>query len=536
MGTDRACIYRLSDIWVGAMRVITSTEAAGLLRSGMTVAASGFGGCCHPEAISAAVERRYLAEGAPRDLTLLFAASTGDRKTRGMGHFGHEGLVGRVIAGGWRGTPRLGALAIENKIDAYCWPQGVIAQLYRAIAAGQPGVVTRIGLGSFMDPRHGGGRLNARTTAELVERVSLRGEEWLLYPAMPLDCVLLRGTTADEDGNITLEDEAFPVDVLAMAQAGRNSGGIVVVQVKRIAERGSLPAADVRIPGMLVDYVVVCDDPAEHGVSFGETDNIAYTGRHRAAASRLAPLPLSVDKVIQRRAFLELPGRGHPTINLGIGIAAGIGRIAGEEGFDDYTVTIESGVIGGIPAEELSFGAAVNPSAIIPQASQFDFYDGGGLDIAFLGMAEVDVRGAVNVSRFGQTIVGVGGFTNIAQTAGAVVYMGSFSHGGAEITVKDGQLSIAADGRSCKIVERVGQVSSDPAAAPAGQRQIVVTERAVFHVIDGRLTLTEVAPGIDAKAQVIERLPPGVAIADRLEVMDARLFREPAMRESPHEH
>ncbi len=231
------------------MQVITSTEAAGLLNSGMTVAASGFGGCCHPEAISAAVERRYLAEGAPRDLTLLFAASTGDRKTRGMGHFGHEGLVERVIAGGWRGTPASARLALQDKIDAYCWPQGVIAQLYRAIAAGQPGVVTRIGLGSFMDPRHGGGRLNARTTAELVERVSLRGQEWLLYPAMPLDCVLLRGTTADEDGNITLEDEAFPVDVLAMAQAGRNSGGIVIVQVKRIAERGSLPARGCADPG-----------------------------------------------------------------------------------------------------------------------------------------------------------------------------------------------------------------------------------------------------------------------------------------------
>ncbi|WP_271022687.1 CoA-transferase [Rhizobium sp. RCAM05973] len=518
------------------MQIITSNDAAALLKDGMTVAASAFGGCCHPEAISAAVEERFLAEGGPRGLTLLFAASAGDRKTRGMGHFGHEGLVKRVIAGGWRGTPRLGELALAEKIDAYCWPQGVIAQLYRAIAAGQPGVVTHIGLGSFMDPRNGGGRMNESTTEELVERISLRGRDWLLYPSIPLDCVLLRGTTADEDGNITLEDEAFPVDVLAMAQAGRNSGGIVIVQVKRIAERGSLPAADVRIPGMLVDYVVVCDDPAQHGVSFGETDNIAYTGRLRAAISQLPPLPLTVDKVIQRRAFQELLGRKGATINLGIGIAAGIGRIASEEAFADYTVTIESGVIGGIPAEELSFGAAVNPSAIIAQASQFDFYDGGGLDLAFLGMAEVDIRGAVNVSRFGKTIVGVGGFTNIAQTAGSVVYMGSFSHGGAEIQVIDGKLSIVADGRSCKIVDKVAQVSSDPHAAPAGQRQIVVTERAVFHVIDGRLTLTEVAPGIDARTDVIERLPAGVAIADKLALMDARLFHPSSMRDFAHEN
>ena len=513
------------------MQVISSSEAAGLLTDGMTVAASGFGGCCHPEMISAAVEGRFLAEARPRDLTLRFAASTGDRKTRGMGHFGHAGLVSRVIAGGWRGTPRLGELAVSEKIVAYCWPQGVIAQLYRAIAAGQPGVVTHIGLGSFIDPRNGGGRMNGRASPDLVELVSLRGREWLLYPSLPIDCVLLRGTTADEDGNITMEDEAFPLDALAMAQAGRNSGGIVIVQVKRIAAGGSLPAADVRVPGMLVDYVVVCEDPAQHGVSFGETDNLAYTGRLRAAIDRLDPLPLGADKIIQRRAFLELSGLSHPAINLGIGIAAGIGRIASEERFDGYDVTIESGVIGGIPAEELSFGASINPSAIISQASQFDFYDGGGLDIAFLGMAEVDVSGAVNVSRFGETIVGVGGFTNISQTAGKVVYMGSFSHGGADVRVGDGKLEIVKDGRSCKIVDRVRQVSSDPSSAPEGQRQIVITERAVFQVLDGRLTLCEVAPGIDIRSDVIDRLPDGVAVADHVAEMDPRLFLRSPMKD-----
>lgn len=513
------------------MRIITAREAADRLCDGMTVAVSGFGGCCHPEAITAAVEDRFLAEAGPRDLTLLFAASTGDRKTRGMGHFGYEGLVKRVIAGGWRGTPRLGNLALEEKIEAYCWPQGVIAQLYRAIAAGQPGVITHIGLGSFMDPANGGGRMNASTREAIVERVSLRGRNWLLYPSMPLDCVLLRGTTADEDGNITLEDEAFPLDVLAMAQAGRNSGGTVIVQVKQIARRGSLAPSDVRIPGALVDYVVVCKDPAQHGISFGETDNPSYTGRLQAAAGSLEALPLTVDKVIQRRAFQELLGLDRPVINLGIGIPAGIGRIASEEGLEGYTVTIESGVIGGVPAEELSFGAAINPSSIIPQASQFDFYDGGGLDIAFLGMAEVDVRGAVNVSRFGKSIVGVGGFTNISQTARRIVYVGSFSTGGAETDVRDGRLDITSDGRLCKIVSQVAQVSSDPAFAPAGQEQIVVTERAVFRVLDGRLTLTEVAPDIDIRKHVIDRLPEGVAIAGHLLTMDARLYAPGAMKD-----
>ncbi|WP_458382931.1 CoA-transferase [Rhizobium anhuiense] len=439
------------------MRVISSQQAADLLEDGMTVAASGFGGCCHPEAITAAVEERFLATGKPRKLTLLFAASTGDRQTRGMGHFGYEGLVARVIAGGWRGTPRLGRLAIEEKIEAHCWPQGVIAQLYRAIAAGQPGVITHIGLGSFMDPLHGGGRMNATTPRALVERVSLRGKEWLLYPSMPLDCVLLRGTTADEDGNVTLEDEAFPLDVLAMAQAGRNSGGVVIVQVKRIAERGSLPPGDVRIPAALVDYVVVCENPAQHGVSFAETDNIAYTGRVRMAVSRLHPAPLSADKIIQRRAFLELAPLHRPTINLGIGIAAGIGRIASEEGFDDYTVTM--------------------------------------------------------------------------QTAGRVVYLGAFSAGGAEIAVADGSLDIIRDGRVCKIVDHVDQISSSPAFAPEGQSQLVVTERAVFRVIDGCLMLTEFAPGIDLASHVLDRLPKGVAVSGQLKQMDARLFATHAMKD-----
>ncbi|TNC06419.1 acyl CoA:acetate/3-ketoacid CoA transferase [Methylobacterium terricola] len=513
------------------MRILTAPEAAALLRDGMTVAASGFGGGCHPEAITAAVEARFLAEGAPRGLTLLFAASTGDRKTRGMGHFGHDGLVARVIAGGWRGTPRLGELALAERIEAHCWPQGVIAQLYRAIAAGQPGVVTRIGLGSFMDPLHGGGRMNASTPASLVERVHLRGRDWLLYPAMPLDCVLLRGTTADEDGNVTMEDEAFPLDLLAMAQAGRNSGGLVIVQVKRIARRGSLDPHAVRVPGHLVDHVVVCTDPAQHGITFGETDNPAFTGRLRVPDDRAA-LPLTVDKVIQRRAFLELANLPHPTINLGIGIPAGIGRIAAEESFTAYTMTVESGIVGGIPGEELAFGAAANPTALIPQASQFDFYDGGGLDIAFLGMAEADLRGAVNVSRFGRQVVGVGGFTNIAQSARRVVYVGAFTAGGADIAVHDGGLAIRTDGRTCKIVARVAQVSADPAAAPAGQEQTIVTERAVFRVRDGRLTLTEVAPGIDPRAHVLDRLPPGIAVAEPLATMPATLFAETPMREA----
>jgi propionate CoA-transferase len=392
--------------------------------------------------------------------------------------------------------------------------------------------VTKIGIGSFIDPRQRGGRLNPSGGPSLIEHVTLRGQDWLLYPSLPIDCAILRGTTADEDGNITMEDEGFQLDPLAMAQAAHNSGGIVIVQVKRIVPRGSQALAQIRIPGLLVDHVVVCENPEQHGISYGETDNPTYTGQARAPHGALPPLPLTADKVIQRRAFLEMAALDHPVINLGIGIPAGIGQVAHEEGFDDYVATIESGVIGGVSAVGPSFGAAINPTMIVPQASQFDFYDGGGLDIAFLGMAELDVTGAVNVSKFGQLLVGVGGFANIAQSAKRMAYIGNFSTGGADIAVTDGRLNIRTDGRICKIVQKVELVSSAPPAEMPNQRQVFITERAVFAVRDGALTVTEYAPGIDIRAHLLERLPEGVKVADDLKLMDARLFSAGAMREA----
>ncbi|HEX7886122.1 MAG TPA: CoA-transferase [Phenylobacterium sp.] len=512
------------------MQIISEAEAAQLIEDGMTVTAPGFSGYCHPEAVSAAVERRFLAEGAPRDLTLLFAAASGDGRGRGMGHYGFEGLTRRVIAAGWRATPNLGRMALDEKIEAHCWPQGVVAQMYRAVAAGQPGVITRIGLGSFMDPRVDGGRLNRSTPKSLVEPLTLAGKEWLFYPAIPIDCAILRGTTADEDGNISMEDEAFWLDALAMAQAARNSGGTVIVQVKKVVPRGELAVGAVQIPGFLVDYVVVAQDPSQHGVNFNELDNPTYTGRERVAAHSPPPTPLTPDKVIQRRAFLEMLPLDRPVINLGVGIAAGVGRVANEERYA-YDVTVESGVIGGVPVAERGFGASVNPSAIIPQAAQFDFYDGGGLDIAFLGMAEVDITGAVNVSRFGEAVVGVGGFTNIAQSAKRVCFLGSFSTGGADIEVADGKLRIKTDGKISKIVPKVRLVSSDPKAAAPSQREIVITERAVFERRNGYLQLIEYAPGVDLRKDILDRLPKGITVADDLKLMDPSIFATSAMWE-----
>ncbi len=510
------------------MKLVTSDEAATLIRDGWTVATTGFGGIGHPEAVTAAIERRFQADQHPRDLTLLFGASQGDRATRGIGHLAHRGLVKRVIAGGWRGAPRLGALAAANEILAHNWPQGTICQLFRAIAGGRPGIVTPIGLHTFVDPRRDGGRLNTATTEQLIEVVTLGGREYLFYPARPIDCAIVRGTTADADGNITAEHEAFHQDMLAIAQAARNSGGIVIAQVKRLAERGALNPNLVRVPGILVDHVVVAK-PEEHWLSFGEEHNPAYTGEIREPKAARAPLPLDVRKVIQRRAFLEMMRSKHDVINLGIGIPAGIGKIADEEGVSDFTMTVEAGPIGGIPAEEFSFGAATNPVAILDQASMFDFYDGGGLDISFLGMAELDVHGNVNVSRIGKTIFGVGGFINISQTAKRLVFMGTLTTSGLEVAIADGRLSIVNEGKIRKIVTQVDHLSfNGPYVAGRGIEILYLTERAVFALRDARLTLIEVAPGIDPR-DVLALCPDGVAAADQVATMDARIFRDAPM-------
>lgn len=513
------------------MRIIRAEEAAALVGNGWTLATGGFVGAGHPEALTSAIERRFLDTALPRDLTLVYAAGQGDRQSRGAGHFAHEGLIRKVIGGHWGAAPRLGQLAVEERIEAHNWPQGVISQLYRAIAGAKPGVVTRIGLHTFVDPRHDGACLNRRAGKSEIEVVTLRGEEFLFYPSFPIHCALLRGTTADLRGNISAEEEALHHDMLAMAQAARNSGGIVIVQVKRLTEAGTLDPNLVRIPGILVDYVVLCEDPAQHWQTYGEEYNPAYTGAIREPEISFRPAPLDIRKVIQRRAFLELARLDNPVANLGTGIPAGVGQVAREEGETNFTLTVEAGPIGGTPATFLSFGAATNPEAIVDQAAQFDFYDGGGLDITFLGLAEADVEGNVNVSRFGERIAGVGGFINISQTARHIVFMGTFTTGGLEVAAGDGRLAILREGTQPKIVERVGHLSfNGPYVAGRGSEVLYVTERAVLRLLDGRLTLTEIAPGVDLGRDVLAHMPKGVAVAPDLALMDARIFREGPMR------
>ncbi len=517
------------------VNLLSAQQAAALIDSGDTVVCAGFVGAGHAEAVTAALERRFLRDALPRDLTLVYAAGQGDRISRGVNHFGHAGLVRRVIGGHWVSAPRLGRLVLDDAIEAYNLPQGVITHLYRAIAGGKLGVVTSIGLHTFVDPRHGGGRLTSRSQGEVVELIKIAGREQLFYPSFKVNVALIRATTADEHGNLGTEHEAFHQDLLAIAQAAHNSGGIVIAQVKRVVPVGDIHPNLVRVPGILVDHVVVTEDPADHWMTFGEEHNEAYLRAGPApdmsnVGAALSSSPLDVRRIIQRRALLELCALRSPVVNLGVGMPAGIGAVAKAEGHNDFTLTVESGPIGGTPAERLSFGASAYPEAVIDHAAMFDFYDGGGLDIAFLGMAEFDPLGNVNVSRFGKVVAGVGGFINITQSTPRVVFMGSFTAGGLAVESGDGRLAITTEGRITKLVRALQHLSfNGPYMASLGRSVRYITERAVFELRAGTLTLTEIAPGMDLQRDVLDVVGLPLKVASDLTSIDARIYHDAPM-------
>lgn len=522
-------------------KVVSADEAVRLIHDGDTLATGGFVGIGFAEGIAVALEQRFLktqeesGQGSPRNLSLVFAAGQGDGQHRGLNHLGHAGLLKRVIGGHWGLVPALQELAVNNQIEAYNLPQGVLSHLFRDIAAGKPGTLTAIGLDTFVDPVHGGGKINARTTEDLVRRMDIDDKPYLFYKAFPIHVGIIRATTADAEGNLTMEREALTLEALAIAMAAHNSGGIVIAQVERLAQSGTLNPRQVKVPGVLVDAVVVATDPAHHMQTFVEQYNPAFAGEIRVPTSGLVPWPLNERKLIGRRAAMEL--RAADVVNLGIGMPEAVAAIAAEENIIDLlTLTAEPGVIGGIPASGLNFGAAINTQAIIDQPNQFDFYDGGGLDVAVLGLAQADAQGNLNVSRFGSRLAGAGGFINISQSAKKVVFVGTFTAGDLRVTVQDGRMAIDREGNTRKFVKEVEhRTFSGQAALARGQTVLFVTERCVFRLVtpqrpgESALQLIELAPGVDLQKEVLDQMDFVPAISRDLQTMDSDLFGQASM-------
>ena len=487
-------------------KVISADEAIARIKDNDVIATTGFVQSCIPEMLHAALEKRFVETAAPRDLTLIMCAGAGDSKGLGTGRLHHEGLLKRVIAANFGRMPKVAQAAQDNKIQGYNLPQGVISKLYRSCASGSPGLFTRVGLHTYVDPRLGGGKVNTVTKEDLVKLVEVDGKEWLFYKATPINVALIRATSADPLGNLSMEKEALTLDVLAQAMAAHNNGGIVIAQVERLVADGSIKPKDVKVPGILVDCVVVADPPEMHRMNYGVVYDPALAGEVRVTVDSLPKMELDERKIIARRAAFELPPNG--VINLGVGAPDGVANVANEEKVTPLLVmTTEAGAVGGVLAGGSSFGSSANAHSILDQNQMFDFYHGGGLDLTCLGMAECDSLGNVNTSKFGGKLNGCGGFIDISQNARAVVFAGTFTAGGLEIAIEDGNLRIVKEGRARKFVKQVEQVTfSGQYAAEKGQPVIYVTERCVFQLTDHGLELIEVAPGIDIERDILPHM------------------------------
>lgn len=475
-------------------RICTAQEAIAAIPSGATLVVGGFVGASHPEMLTHALEQRFLATQEPRDLTLFYCAGQGDRADRGLNHLAHLGLLKRIIGGHWNLAPKLGAMALANEVEAYNLPQGVLSVMLREIAAKRPGVFTKVGLNTFIDPRQTGGKMNASTVEDLVELVEFDGEPWLRYKSVPVHVGLIRATYADAQGNLSMDCEGIIGEVLPIAQAAKNHGGIVIAQVESIIDQIADPKS-VRVPGILVDYIVTSGG-VMHDQTFGEVFNETYVVS--GGVENIPVMDEGERKRIGTRALAEI--RAGDVVNLGIGLPEAVAAVAAETGrLSEFTLTVEAGPTGGVPASGLSFGCSAFPEAIIDQPSQFDFYDGGGIDIAVLGAVEIDAEGSVNVASMGDRFAGVGGFVNITASAKRLVFTCTFRAG-----------------KNAKFVKRIKHVCfHGPTALKSGQQVRYVTERAVFELTSEGLRLIELAPGIDLQRDVLDQMEftPQVALA-----------------------
>ncbi|MCF7939998.1 MAG: acyl CoA:acetate/3-ketoacid CoA transferase [Spirochaetia bacterium] len=517
------------------MKIVTKEAAAQMIENGKVIAINGFGPLAQPETLEVAIKERFEAEQEPRDLTLVVAAGQGiyDRVSF-IDQISLDGLFTKVIAGHYRSMLTLADMGAAEKIEAYNIPMGVISQMFRAMAGRKPGLLTKVGLKTFCDPRREGGKLNSISKDEMVSLYEIDGEEYLFYKAFPLDYALIRGTTVDPRGNITMEKEAVFLDALSMAQAVKANGGKVIVQVERCSSMPAKPS-EVKIPALLVDAVVV--EPNQKQTHF-EVFNPYYTGDIRMPEEHIPEFLRKMQDrssiggkkrslshyIITRRAAQEVPQ--DCIANLGGGLPEMVGWFI--EKSKNCHLTVESGVLGGIPTNGADFGAAINPHVIYDQPYQFDFYDGGGLDVTFLGALEVDHEGNVNVSRSGDSIVGVGGFINITQNTKKAVYCFPFSVKGLQIHYEEGKLSIDREGSILKFTPEVQQVSfSGEYANDTGQEVLYITERCVFRLTKAGLHLIEIAPGIDLQSQILDLIPFEISVAEDLKVMEARFFADP---------
>jgi propionate CoA-transferase len=508
-------------------KVISFEEAVSKIPNGANITIGGLISVLCPERVMAELEKRYLSTGEPRDLTVITPVRVGWSKTHstGLEHVANRGMLKRLISGSFnvKEGPRLTEMIREKEIEAYGFSMGTIFHWIRAMAAGESGLVTKVGLHTYVDPRYDGGRLNEHTTEDISKVIEIGGEEHLFYPTIPIHVAIIRGSTADESGNITLENEPVTLSGLEMAMAAKASGGYVIAQVKQVVPNNTLNPHDVAIPGILVDAVVIDSDQKQ---SLLDEEDPSWTGEIKLPIEQVyKPLPLNSKKVILRRAAKEL--KQGDVINLGVGIPVGLPQLAIEEGFfDDVTFSLEHGAIGGVPMGEEVFGAHINPTAIISSPQVFDFYHCGGLSATLLGFAQIDRLGNVNVSMFNGVFRGSGGFIDIVHKTKKIMFCGTLTSGKLDVAIEQGKVNILNEGKHKKFIPEVEQLTFNAKVALKNKQEVLyLTERAVFRLEDQGITLIEYAPGVDIERDILSHIDFKVNISPSLREMDADIFK-----------